>query len=62
MRPRRAFEHGPQGESGEEQTPPTEGAAGRAAVPTSSELSDGAGVAVRRKGGIAAEAGKYSRN
>ena len=50
-----------QGESGGDQTPPTEDAAGRAAVAPSSELSDGKeGVAARREGGIPAEAGKYS--
>ena len=39
------IECGAQGESGGDQSPPTEGAAGRAAVPTSSELFDGEGVA-----------------
>ena len=37
-----------QGESGGDQSPPTAGAAGRAAVPPSSELSDGEGVAACR--------------
>ena len=60
MRRRQAFERGAQGESGGEQSPPTKGATGRAAVPPSSELSDGEGVAARREGGIPAEAGKYS--
>ena len=49
-----------QGESGGHQSPPTAGAAWRAAVPPSSELSDGEGVAARREGGIPAKAGKYS--
>ena len=49
-----------QGGPGGDQLPPTAGAAGRAAVPPSSELSDGEGVAARREGGIPAEAGKYS--
>ena len=40
-----------------EQSPPTESVSGRAAVPPSSELSDGEGVAARREGGILA--GKY---
>ena len=35
-------------------------AAGRPAVPPSSELSDGEGVAARREGDIPAEAGTYS--
>ena len=47
-----------QGESGGHQSPPT--AAWRAAVPPSSELSDGGGVVARREGSIPAEAGKYS--
>ena len=46
--------------SGGELSPPTEGAAGRAAVPPSSDFSDGEGVAARREGGIPVEAGKYS--
>ena len=50
-----------QGASGGDQSPPTAGAAGRAAVPPSSDLSDGEGVAARRDG-IPAEAGKYSSN
>ena len=45
-----------QGESGGHQSPPTAGAAWRAAVPPSSELSDGEGVAARREGGIPAKA------
>ena len=53
-------ERGAQGESGGDQSPPTEGVARRAAVPPSSELSDGEGVAGRREGGIPAEGGKYS--
>ena len=52
-------ERGAQGESGGDQSPPTEGAAGRDAVPPSSELYD-EDVAARREGGIPAEAGKYS--
>ena len=55
-----SIERGAQEESGEDQSPPTEGTAGRAAVPPSLELSDGQGVAARREGGIPAEAGKYS--
>ena len=55
-----SIERGTQRKSGGHQSPPTGGAAGRAAVPPSSELSDGEGVAVRREGGIAAETGKYS--
>ena len=49
-----------QGESVGHQSPPTAGAAWRAAVPPSSKLSDGEGVAARREGGIPAKAGKYS--
>ena len=49
-----------QGESGGEQSPPTESAAGRAAVPPSSEPSDGEGLAERSEGGIPVEAGKNS--
>ena len=49
-----------QGESGGHQSPPTAGAARTAAVPPSSELSDGEGVAARREGGISAEDGKDS--
>ena len=49
-----------QGESDGHQSPPTAGAAWRAAVPPSSELSDGEGVAARREGGIPAAAGTYS--
>ena len=56
-----SIERGAQGESGGDQSPPIEGAPGRAAVPPSSELSDGEeGVAARREGGIPAETGKYS--
>ena len=55
-----SIEHGAQGESGEDESPPTEGAAGRADVPPSSELSDGEGAAARREGDIPAEAEKYS--
>ena len=55
-----SIERGAQGESGGEQSATTEGAAGRAAVPPSSELSDGESVAARREGGIPADAGKYS--
>ena len=51
-----------QGASGGDQSPPTAGAAGRAAVPSSSELSDGEGVAARRGGDIPAEARKYSNS
>ena len=38
----------------------TTGAAGRAAVPSSSELSEGEGVAARGEGGVPAQAGKSS--
>ena len=55
-----SIERGAQGESGGDHSPPTEGAAGRSAVPPWSELSYGEGVAAPREGGIAAEAGKYS--
>ena len=48
-----------QGESGGHQSPPTAGAASRAAVPPPSELSDGEGVTACREGGVPAEAGKY---
>ena len=48
-----SIERGAQGESGGDQSPPTEGAEGRAAVPPSSELFG-------REGGISAEAGNYS--
>ena len=48
-----------QGESGGHQSPATAGAAWRAAVPPSSELSDGGGLAARREGNIPAKAGKY---
>ena len=54
------IERGAQGESGGNQSPPTEGAAWGAAVPLSSELSVGEGVAARREGDIPAKAGKYS--
>ena len=47
-----------QRESGGDQSPPTAGAARRASVPPSSELSD-QGVAARKEGGIPAEARKY---
>ena len=55
-----SIERGAHGESGGDQSPPTEGAAGRVAVPPSSELSDGEGVAARRADGIPADTGKYS--
>ena len=57
-----SIERGAQGESGGDQSPPTEGAAGRTAVPPSSELPmvKGEGVAARREGGIPADAGKHS--
>ena len=55
-----SIERGVQGESGGDQSQPTEGAAGRVAVPPSSELSVGEGVAARRERDIPAEAGKYS--
>ena len=45
-----------------EQWPPTEGAAGRADVPPSSERFDGEGIVARREGGIPGEAGKYSNS
>ena len=48
-----------QGESGGDQSPSTAGAAGRAAVPPSSELSDGEGVADRNEDDIPAEDWKY---
>ena len=54
-----SIERGAQGESGGDQLPPTEGAAERTAVPPSPELSDGEGVAARREGSIAADAGTY---
>ena len=50
-----------QGEPGGDQSPPIADAAGRAAVPPSSELSDGEVVrAARREGDIPAEPGEYS--
>ena len=55
-----SIERGAQEESGGDQSPLTEGAAGRAAVPPSSEVSDGEGVAARKEGGIPVDAGKYS--
>ena len=56
-----SIERGAQGEPGGDQSPPAEGAAGRAAAPPSSELSDGEeGVTARREGGIPAEAREYS--
>ena len=55
-----SIERGAQGESGGDQSPPTEGVTGRAVVPPSSELSDGEGVAARREGDIPADAGKYN--
>ena len=54
-----SIEHEAEGESGGDQSPPTAGAAGRAFVPPSSELSDGDGVDARREGSIPAEAGRY---
>ena len=55
-----SIERGAQGEPGGDQSPPAEGAAGRAAAPPSSELSDGEeGVAAHREGGIPVEAGQY---
>ena len=50
-----SIEHEAQGEPGGDQSPPTAGAAGKAAIP-SSELSDDEGVAARREGGIPAQA------
>ena len=47
-------------ESGAYQSPPTVGLAEKAAVPPSSEVSGGEGVAASREGGIPAKAGKYS--
>ena len=44
-----SFEREAQEESGGDQSPPTAGAARRAPVPPSSELSDGEGVAARRR-------------
>ena len=41
---------------------PTAGVAGRNAMPPSSELSNGEGVAARREGDVPAEAGKYSNS
>ena len=55
-----SIERGVQGESDGGPSQPTEGAAGRVAVPPSSELSVGEGVASRRERGIPAEAVKYS--
>ena len=55
-----SIERTAQGESGGDQPPPTEGAAGSSAVPSSSELSNGEGVDARREGGIPADAGKYT--
>ena len=55
-----SIEREAQGESSGEQSPPTAGAAGRAAVPPSSELSDDEGVAARREGGVPVEAGTHS--
>ena len=49
-----------QRESSGEQLPTTEGDAGRAAGPPSSELSDSECVAARREEGDPAKAGKYS--
>ena len=43
-----SIERGAQGESGGDQSPPSEGAVGTVAVPPSSELSDGEGVAACR--------------
>ena len=62
LRLRLAVERGAQVELGGEQSPPAEGAAGRAAVLPSSELSDGECVATCREGGITVEAGKYSHS
>ena len=47
-----SIERGAQGESGGDHSPSTEGAAGRDAVPLSSELSDGEGVAARWESGL----------
>ena len=55
-----SLEREAQGESGGDRSPPTAGAVGRAAVPPSSELSHGEGVATRWESGIPAEAAKYS--
>ena len=57
-----SVERGAQRDSGGDQSPPTKGAAGRADVPPSSEISDGQGEAERREGGVPAESinGKYS--
>ena len=55
-----SIEHGAQGESGEDESPPTEGAEGRADVPPSSELSDGEGAAARREGDIPADCLLYT--
>ena len=55
-----SIEHEAQGESGGDQSPPIAGTEGRAAVPPSSELSNGEGVAARKEGGIPVEVGKYS--
>ena len=54
-----SIERGAQGESGGDQSPPTESVTGRAAAPPSSELSDGEGVAACREG-IPADARTYS--
>ena len=52
-----SLEREAQGESSGEQPQPTAGAGGRNAVPPSSDLSDGKGVAAHRKGDVPAEAG-----
>ena len=51
-----SIEREAQGESDGDQSPPTAGAAVRAAVPPSSEPSDGEGVSVRRESDVPAEA------
>ena len=55
-----SLEREARGESGEEQPQPTAGSASRPAVPPSAELSDGKGVAPRRKSDSCVEAGKCS--
>lgn len=55
-------EHREEGDSGVDQSSSTEGAAGKAVVPPSSELSDGEDVAEHRGGGIPAEGGKHSNS
>ena len=57
-----SLEREAQGESRGEQPPPTASAAGRAAVPSSPEVSDGEGEDARREGDVPAGAGKFSNS